>query len=357
MNAVVPLPERQLTSVPDARMDVGQVLAHTRAVQEIMRSVMKEGVHYGKVPGTDKPTLLKPGAELLCMVFHIAPSFRVEDLSTETIRYRVTCTGTHQLSRVVMGDGMGEASGGEEKYKWRRPVCDEEFEDTPGDRRRFKYARGNNGTTYKNKQIRTEPADAANTVLKMAIKRAHVAMVLHVLAVSDMFNQDLEDLDASLRQLDADNDSGGQQQGGQQQKTGTGGLPAWTDEALGKRELIYRGFLTSGKTHDEIIAFAKTKGTLTEAQEQRIRELKPLNAEAASGSDQAQQQPQADPPPAEKKEEAPAITYAHVADRIAKAANLDQLGEAEDLIGSIADTKQRAEAVELAQTRRTELEG
>ena len=35
-------------------------------IQEVMKAVMKEGVHYGKVPGCgDKPTLLKPGVKFI----------------------------------------------------------------------------------------------------------------------------------------------------------------------------------------------------------------------------------------------------------------------------------------------------
>ncbi|MTV64573.1 hypothetical protein GM539_14660, partial [Streptococcus pneumoniae] len=40
----------------------------------------------------------------------------------------------------------------------------------------------------------------ANTVLKMACKRAKMAMVLNVTAASDCFSQDLEDLDDVLRE-------------------------------------------------------------------------------------------------------------------------------------------------------------
>ena len=57
---------------------------------------------------------------------------------------------------------------------------------------------------YTVQQVRTESADLANTVLKMACKRAKIAMVLNVTAASDMFGQDLEDLDAALREFARD---------------------------------------------------------------------------------------------------------------------------------------------------------
>ena len=49
-------------------------------------------------------------------------------------------------------------------------------------------------------QVRVEPADISNTVLKMACKRAEVAMVLTVLAAGDIFSQDLEDVSEDLRE-------------------------------------------------------------------------------------------------------------------------------------------------------------
>lgn len=177
-----------------------EVVAHAKAVQEVMKAVMKPGVHYGVIPGAgDKPTLFKSGAEVLCMTFRIADSYRVTDLSTPgSIRYRVECVGAHQDTGLVLGSGMGECSTDEEKYKWRKVVCDEEFDATPDNLRRIKFGRDRRGGHYVVKQIKTDAADLANTALKMACKRAKIAMVLNVTAASDMFSQDLEDLDAEL---------------------------------------------------------------------------------------------------------------------------------------------------------------
>lgn len=183
----------------DGRSSVADVTRHVIAVQEVMRSVMKPNVHYGAIPGAgDKPTLLKPGAEVLCMTFRIADEYEIVDLSTTgAVRYRVKCIGRHQSTGVALGSGLGEASTDEEKYRWRKAVCDAEFENAPADMKRTKYGRKSGGH-YTVQQIRTEAADLANTVLKMACKRAKIAMVLNVTAASDMFSQDLEDLDAEL---------------------------------------------------------------------------------------------------------------------------------------------------------------
>lgn len=196
MNAIIELPTSRAAPAVAAP---AEVLAHVKAVQEVMRSVMKPNVHYGAIPGAgDKPTLLKPGAEVLCMTFRIADRYEVDDMSRDgVIRYRVRCVGEHQMTGAMLGTGLGECSTDEEKYRWRKAVCKEEFDATPDNMRRVKFGRKQGGH-YTAQQIRTEPADLANTALKMACKRAKIAMVLNVTAASDMFSQDLEDLDAEL---------------------------------------------------------------------------------------------------------------------------------------------------------------
>ena len=179
-------------------LPVAEVTSRVRRIQEVMTALMKKDVHYGIIPGTPKPTLYQPGAELLCTTFRIAPSPQVEDLSTsDAIRYRVTMRAVSQTSGEILGEGMGECSSDEEKYRWHRPVCDEEFAETPETLRREKWMRGRNGN-FKAKQIRTSPADIANTVLKMAYKRALISMTRVSLACSDIFAQDLEDLPAEI---------------------------------------------------------------------------------------------------------------------------------------------------------------
>jgi hypothetical protein len=197
MNAVV---QHQTTAVSLAQT-ANEVRAHVNRIQEVMQAVFKENVHYGRIPGAgDKPALFKPGAEVICTTFRIAPEFRVDDLGGhDEVRYRVTCIGRHQTTGIALGEGTGEASTNEEKYKWRQAVCEEEFEATDMDRRRVKYARGKGGGHYTVKQIRTNPADLANTVLKMACKRALVAMCLITTAASDCFAQDIEDMPEELR--------------------------------------------------------------------------------------------------------------------------------------------------------------
>lgn len=176
--------------------DPKTVVAQVRAIQSIMSAVMKEGTHYGKIPGTNQPSLYKPGSEVLLSAFKIS----VEPEVTETrdgnhITYQVRCVGRHIATGLIIGVGIGEASTAEDKYAWRSAVCPEEFDATPEDRRRVKWNKGyQGGAAYSVNQVRTNPADIANTVLKMGKKRAQIDLCLTSLAASDIFTQDLEDL-------------------------------------------------------------------------------------------------------------------------------------------------------------------
>ena len=175
-------------------LTASEIRAQVNLIQEVMNSVMHDKEHYGIIPGCAKPSLWKPGAEKLLMTFRISSEPEVLDLSTpDEARYRVIRRGTSIVSGVSVGAGLGECSSSEEKYKWRKALCDEEFDATPEDRRRVKYGKGE-GKVYTTKQIRTNPADLANTVLKMADKRAYVGLALNVTAASDCFTQDVEDL-------------------------------------------------------------------------------------------------------------------------------------------------------------------
>lgn len=252
------------------RMAVADIIAHVATVQEVMRAVMKPDVHYGVIPGTPKPTLFKQGAEVLCMVFRIADTYQVEDLSTaDTVRYRVTCVGTHQINGVTLGTGMGEASSGEEKYKWRKATCKEEFDETPANMRRIKHARGKGGSTYKQEQIRTENADLANTILKMANKRAKIAMTINVTACGDMFGQDLEDMDEALRDHLTRHGEESNQPTGQATPAEK---PIYTDEAFQKNLPIWRGLIESGKkTAEAVIKNVNLLNIMTDEQMAMVR--------------------------------------------------------------------------------------
>lgn len=234
--------------------------AHVNLVQEVMQAVMKEDTHFGIIPGTKKPSLYKPGAEVLAATFRIAVSYRVEDLSADgEVRYRVAAVGTHQTSGIVLGEGMGECSSGEEKFRWRRAICDEEFELASENRRRIKFS-SYQGKVSKTKQVRTEPSDQANTILKMACKRAQVAMTLNVTAASDIFTQDIEDLPDELREPE-------------EAAPARPALSPYSDAQLTANQESWCVLIADGRTPADIITTIKSKYSLTPEQEAKIKAL------------------------------------------------------------------------------------
>ena len=144
-----------------------RIIERSKAIHAIMKEAMKDGIDYGVIPGCgSKPTLLKPGAEKLLMVFQVAPKVTVTDLSIppDVYRYRIQVSLISQ-SGVYLGDGIGEATSLEKKWHEKR-----------------------DGTIL-------NASDTCNTILKMAKKRALVDAVLTVLGASDIFTQDVEDME------------------------------------------------------------------------------------------------------------------------------------------------------------------
>jgi hypothetical protein len=176
----------------DRRASIETIEARRSAIFQLMKKVMKKGIDYGIVPGTDKPSLFKAGAEKLCALFQLAPRIHVNDLSTpDTIRYQVKVE-LYTQSGIFVAEGIGAASSAESKYQWRAAVCREEFDITPEDRRRTVFKRKSDGGHYTILQVRTSPEDADNTVIKMTKKRALIDAVLTATAASDIFTQDIE---------------------------------------------------------------------------------------------------------------------------------------------------------------------
>ena len=175
--------------------------------RQVMREVMVADVHFGTIPGCgDKPSLLKPGAEKLGLTFRLAPQFEVIRRELGNHReYEIVCNLVHTPSGLVVGSGVGCCSTMEAKYRFRtestgEPVPKEYWES------RDRSLLGGPGYTAKKvkgswfivQRIEHDnPADYYNTVLKMAKKRAHVDAILTATAASDIFAQDLEELESN----------------------------------------------------------------------------------------------------------------------------------------------------------------
>lgn len=187
------------------QLSVQAVCEQVNLIQQILNAVMKKGTHYDVVPGCgDKPTLLKPGAEKLAMTFRL-------DLQTETEvvelggghrEYRSKTNVYHIKTCERLGSGMGSCSTMETKFRYRNENTGRSVPDQYWKTRDSNLIGGSSfntrkvdGKWYIFQQVEyPNPADYYNTCLKMAEKRSKVAAVLNVTAASDLFTQDIEEM-------------------------------------------------------------------------------------------------------------------------------------------------------------------
>ena len=202
----------------ETAMSPETVVRQVSLVQQVMKQAMKDGEHFGVIPGCQKPSLFKSGAEKLSLTFRLAPSYEVLQANGENghREYRVNCTLTHIPTGQVFGQGVGVCSTMESKYRYRggekigtgKPVPKEYWNlKKDGKAKEAQDLIGGRGYSAAKvegiwqvcetgeKQENPDIADTYNTVLKMAKKRAHVDAVLTATAASDIFTQDVEDMD------------------------------------------------------------------------------------------------------------------------------------------------------------------
>lgn len=198
-----------------------------QAKKDLIDGIMKPGVDFGMIPGTNKNTLLKAGAEKATSFFGLSPRFRdavvVEDFTGKDhdgepfFFYRRTCElwrGNHIVASVD-----GSCNSFEKKYRYRggERVCPEcgkatikkskfppksDPQASPGF---YCYSKiggcgmefSANDPAITNQELgqvkNPDVADLANTILKMADKRALVAATLIATGLSEYFTQDVED--------------------------------------------------------------------------------------------------------------------------------------------------------------------
>lgn len=134
--------------------------------QQIVQKTLKRGHDYGVIPGTDKPTLLKPGAEKILMLMGLSSEYhiteRIQDYEEGFFAFTVRCELYKNGTKIT--EGVGHCNTKEKKYK------------------------------------NQDPYTLANTCLKMAKKRAQIDATLTVASLSEVFTQDIEDMTEFIQQ-------------------------------------------------------------------------------------------------------------------------------------------------------------
>jgi hypothetical protein len=199
-----------------------QAVERHQSLVKYVKTLMNEGSDFGKIPGTDKPTLLKPGAEKLTTFFGLSKRFelteKVEDWTGidhggEAFFYYVYRCALYN-GDLLIAESDGSCNSFESKYRWRKgertcPACGATaiikgkaefgggwicFAKKGGCGAKFP-----DGATEIEGQLvgrvpNPDVCDLVNTIQKMAQKRAFVAATLLAVNASEFFTQDVEDL-------------------------------------------------------------------------------------------------------------------------------------------------------------------
>ena len=217
------LTKRDLMLTPG--MDITTAKKRLEELQQFIKFYLTDqGKHadYGIIPGTDKPTLLKPGADKLCEVYlleddyFIVPEYSQEDWDRDPplFDYTVKCVLTDRRTGVKVSSGLGSCNSYEGKYRWRDankkcPKCGKESiikgkEQYGGGWLCYgkkggcgaKFADGDDSIEGQKtgKVPNDDLATYKNTILKMAKKRAKVDATLSATRSSGIFTQDMDDI-------------------------------------------------------------------------------------------------------------------------------------------------------------------
>ena len=199
----------------EAPVAIDIIVKQQEAITELMRRVMQKDIHYGTIPGTKKPTLYKPGAELLCRMSRLTTHMHNEIThhDGDHIDVLTTCI-LRTLNGVEVCRSSAHCSTMETRYRYRTakrvcPACQKDVallkSRKPGEGFYCWTRKGGCGATFSE----GDPAivnqklgqaenpnihDEWNTVIKMSAIRAHRDAALRVTGASALFTQDMEDL-------------------------------------------------------------------------------------------------------------------------------------------------------------------
>ena len=165
--------------------------------QGFVNSQLIEKVDFGTIPGVNKPSLWKAGAEKISARYLVRPHIVREDKTEDWDKGLFCFDTTVELQRIdsgiVMGEGVGSCNSYEEKFRyvWLSKA-------KLGDRTDYVESRkkkGRYGEYVEYKIERPDLASMRNTIQKMAFKRAFVAAALTLSCASQIFTQDVEDFE------------------------------------------------------------------------------------------------------------------------------------------------------------------
>ena len=200
------------TLVPRIAIPLADIKLRLDELKRFVADYMVAGTDYGEIPGTNgRPVLLKPGAEKLKDVYALTDTYVydavTEDYETGLFAYRLRCLlHLRQRPDVLVTTGVGEANSFEMKYRYRFIATDKKPSKEEAEvlkaRGVGRWRKGDGGWVWLERVENPNLADTANTILKMAKKRALVDAMLSATRSSELFTQDLEDTPAETHEAE-----------------------------------------------------------------------------------------------------------------------------------------------------------
>ena len=185
-------------------IDQGDMVSFKKTIEKIaqwqhlVQTNLKEGKDYGTIPGTSKPTLYKSGAEKIIMLGKLRSTFEIldetKDWENEFFQFEIRWD--LWVGDNIIAQGVGLCSSKEDKYRYRWVNENRLPNNISKDNLPCRVKSGKYGE-YKQYRVENEDiCSIANTILKMAKKRAEIDAALLVGSLSELFTQDVEDLPA-----------------------------------------------------------------------------------------------------------------------------------------------------------------
>ena len=175
-----------------------KALSAINRFQQIVHANLVKDLDYGIIPGTAKPTLLKPGAEKVAKLLGLSDEYNILDKEENWkggfFHYLVKCRLSHIASGSTVSEGLGECNSLEAKYRYRW-VSEKEIPSDIDNSAVIKKWRKTKSGTYPVYRIPNDDIyTLVNTLVKMAKKRALVDAALSAGRLSNVFSQDIEDI-------------------------------------------------------------------------------------------------------------------------------------------------------------------
>ena len=189
--------------------DTAGLKSRLAAIEAMITELFERGVHFGQpFPGSDKNSLLQPGAELVCSAFGLVPEPSIKETDEGDGHRTYLCEGSLLADGRSIGSMTATCSTLESKYRWRKggrvcPSCGTEGAIIKGkkdygggwlcfkrkDGCGAKFDDGDPGIEGQTpgRVENEDPADLYHTVRMMAQKRWLVAITRRTFALSARF--------------------------------------------------------------------------------------------------------------------------------------------------------------------------